>query len=75
MRTAKDIADNQLEIRNAMRTIQVQIALLETEYQQQAAANLGHRLAQWDEMKAQLETAYDALNAMWHMELDAADNK
>ncbi|MCM1022217.1 MAG: hypothetical protein NC403_08445 [Muribaculaceae bacterium] len=73
MRTVNDIADNRYDIRNAMRTIQQQIDLLENEYQHNAVESMDMRVAEWDEMKAQLEAARKALNTLWHMEGDTED--
>lgn len=72
MRTANDIENNINNIAAAKRTLMQQIELLEA-YQQNAVKNIGHRLADWDEMQAKFLAAKEALNAMWHMELDAQD--
>ena len=70
MRTKEIINQNITAIHSAMRTLQNQITLLENEYQAVAIEQTGDRYDGWDEMKAKLQTAWDSLNQLWHMEAD-----
>lgn len=70
MRTKEIINQNITEIHSAMRTLQNQITLLENEYQTVAIEQTGDRYEGWDEMKAKLQTAWETLNQLWHMEAD-----
>lgn len=70
MRTEETINNNITAIHAAMRTIQSQISMLENEYQKTAIEDNGERYEGWDEMKAKLQTGWDTLNQLWHMEAD-----
>lgn len=70
MRTIETIEQNITAIHSAMYVIQNQITLLENEYQAIAIEETGDRYDGWDEMKAKLQTAWDSLNQLWHMEAD-----
>lgn len=70
MRTKEIINQNITDIHSAMRTLQNQMTLLENEYQAVAIEQTGDRYYGWDEMKSKLQTAWDTLNQLWHMEVD-----
>lgn len=70
MRTKEIINQNITDIHSAMRTLQNQITLLENEYQAVVIEQTGDRYEGWDEMKSKLQTAWDSLNQLWHMEAD-----
>lgn len=70
MRTLPEITSNISLISTTMRGLKSQIDLLDNEYQKAAIENTGEPYEGWTEMREKLQTAWDSLNQLWHMEAD-----
>ena len=75
MRTIKEIESNADRIKQAMKTIFLQSAILYEEYQSMALEETGHTDPQIERMRSTLDNAWNVLNTMRQMEEDLASDK
>lgn len=70
MRTLSEITSNIQNIQTTMHGLLTQMNLLDNEYQKATIENTGEPYEGWTEMRDKLQTAWSALNRLWHMEAD-----
>lgn len=73
MRTEKDINENLRLLDQLKVGLKKQMDIIENDYQKTAVECTGMRCEAFDHIKTHLHDAWNALNTLWHMELDAAD--
>lgn len=74
MRTPEQIRANAAQIRESIRIIDAQLALLAEEYQPNAVELTGDLNPTFTTISENLKEARHSLNALWHMEIDIADD-
>lgn len=70
MRTLSEITSNIQNIQTTMHGLLTQMNLLDNEYQKAAIENTSEPYEGWTEMREKLQTAWQSLNQLWHMEAD-----
>lgn len=74
MRTPEQIRANAAQIRESIRIIDTQLNLIAGEYQHNAIEMTGELNPTFSTITENLKEARCSLNALWHMEIDLADD-